>query len=85
MQTTAYWHQSNSKISLNNRVSSKSGASQSDRSPSPDIVWNRIPESKRNDVIEYALEYEALSPRELAIKYTDEKRFLSLNLQYTVF
>ena len=46
-----------------------------DRSPSPGLVWNRIPEAKRNDLIEFALEYEALTPRELAIKYTDQKRY----------
>lgn len=46
-----------------------------DISPSPGLVWNRIPEAKRNDVIEYALEHEALTPRELAIKYTDEKLY----------
>lgn len=46
-----------------------------DRPPSPGLVWNRIPEAKRNDLIEFALEYEALTPRELAIKYTDDKRY----------
>jgi len=46
-----------------------------DRSPSPGLVWSRIPEAKRNDVIEFALEYEALTPRELAIKYTNKKRY----------
>ena len=55
----------------------------SDRSPSPGLVWNRIPEASRNDVIEYALEHEALTPRELAVKYTDEKRyFLSESSAY---
>lgn len=46
-----------------------------DRSPCPGLVWNRIPEATRNDVIECALEHEALTPRELAVKYTDEKRY----------
>lgn len=46
-----------------------------DRSPCPRSVWNRIPETKRADMIEFALEYEALTPRELAIKYTDERRY----------
>lgn len=46
-----------------------------DRSPCPISVWNRIPEAKRDDMIEFALEHEALTPRELAIKYTDEKRY----------
>ena len=46
-----------------------------DRSPSPGLVWNRIPEAKSNDMIEFALEYEELTSRELSIKYTDEKRY----------
>ena len=46
-----------------------------DRPPSPGLFWNHIPEAKPNDLIEFALEYEALTPRELAIKYTDDKRY----------
>ncbi len=45
-----------------------------DISPRPRSVWNRIPNARRDDLIEFALEHEALSTRELAIKYTDEKR-----------
>ena len=47
----------------------------SDKSPSPKSVWNRIPEDHRDDLIEFALEHEALTTRELAVKYTDEKRY----------
>jgi hypothetical protein len=46
-----------------------------DHSPRPGSVWNRIPDARRDDLIEFALEYEALSTRELAVKYTDEKRY----------
>ena len=46
-----------------------------DRAPRPKSVWNRIPQDRRNDLIEFALEHEALTPRELAVKYTDEKRY----------
>src|SRR5210317_2251830 len=46
-----------------------------DRSPRPKSVWNRIPQARRDDLIEFALEHEALSTRELAVKYTDEKRY----------
>ena len=46
-----------------------------DRSPCPKSVWNRIPQARRDDLIEFALEHEALTPRELAVKYTDEKRY----------
>jgi putative transposase len=46
-----------------------------DRSPRPKAVWNRIPQDRRDDLIEFALEHESLTPRELAVKYTDEKRY----------
>lgn len=46
-----------------------------DRSPRPRSVWNRIPDEIRKDVVEFALEYEDLTPRELAVKYTDERRY----------
>ena len=38
-------------------------------------VWNRIPNTVRDDVVALALEHEDLTPRELAIRYTDEKRY----------
>ena len=47
----------------------------SDKSPSPKSVWNRIPDDHRDDLIEFALEHEALTSRELAVKYTDERRY----------
>ena len=47
----------------------------SDKPSRPGSVWNRIPEARRDDLIEFALEHEALSTRELAVKYTDEKRY----------
>jgi putative transposase len=46
-----------------------------DRSPQPRSVWNRIPDEVREDFVEFALEHEDLTPRELAVKYTDEKRY----------
>ena len=46
-----------------------------DRSPRPKSVWNRIPDEIRSDVVEFALEHEDLTPRELAVKYTDEKQY----------
>ncbi len=46
-----------------------------DRSPRPGSVWNRIPDKVRDDVVDFALEHEDLTPRELAVKYTDEKRY----------
>ena len=38
-----------------------------DRSPRPKSVWNRIPQARRDDLIEFALEHEALTARELAV------------------
>ena len=38
-------------------------------------VWNRIPNSVREQVLEMALDEPELSPRELAIKFTDERRY----------
>jgi hypothetical protein len=39
------------------------------------ITERRIPQARRDDLIEFALEHEALTTRELAVKYTDEKRY----------
>ena len=46
-----------------------------DRSPIPGSVWNRVPDDKRDQIIDFALENEALTPRELAVKFTDTKRY----------
>ena len=56
-----------------------------DRSPCPKSVWNRIPDDIREQVVEFALDHEDLTSRELAIKYTDEKRyFISESSAYRV-
>ena len=47
----------------------------SDKPSQPGSVWNRIPDTRGDDLIEFALEYEALSTRELAVNYADEKRY----------
>ena len=44
-----------------------------DRSPRPDRVWNRIPDGVRDNLIELALDQPALSPRQLAVRFTDTK------------
>ncbi len=49
-----------------------------DRSPHPGRVWNRIPDDVRERVVRLALEEPELSPRELAVRFTDrEKHFVS--------
>ncbi|WP_155122306.1 IS3 family transposase [Martelella mediterranea] len=46
-----------------------------DRSSAPSRVWNRIPDAIREEVIELALEEPELSPRELAVTFTDTKSY----------
>src|SRR5271156_6166606 len=46
-----------------------------DRSPRPDRVWNRIPDDVRARVVTLALDQPELSPRELAVRFTDVERY----------
>jgi transposase InsO family protein len=46
-----------------------------DRPSAPSRVWNRIPSRIHDQIIEMALEQSELSPRELAVRFTDEKRY----------
>lgn len=46
-----------------------------DRSSAPSRVWNRIGEDIQQQIVEMALEYSELSPRELAVRFTDERRY----------
>ena len=46
-----------------------------DCSPRPKSVWNRIPDDIRERFVEFVLDHEDLTPRELAVKYTDEERY----------
>ena len=56
-----------------------------DRSPRPGSVWNRIPDDVREAFVEFALDHEDLTPRELAVKYTDKKRyFISESSAYRI-
>ena len=41
----------------------------------PSRVWNRIPAEVHDQIIELSLEQSELSPRELAVRFTDEKRY----------
>ena len=40
----------------------------------PSRVWNRIPDEIRRQVIALALDQPELSPRELAVRFTDERK-----------
>jgi len=46
-----------------------------DRSPKPLHVWNRIPDEVRDQVVELALDQSELSPRELAVRFTDTNEY----------
>ena len=46
-----------------------------DRPSRPDRVWNRIPDTVRGRIVELALAEPELSPRELAVRFTDEQRY----------
>jgi putative transposase len=46
-----------------------------DRSPRPSHVWNRLPEDIRSQIIALALDEPTLSPRELAVRFTDERAY----------
>jgi len=46
-----------------------------DRPSAPSRVWNRIPADIHDQIIELALDQSELSPRELAVRFTDEQRY----------
>jgi putative transposase len=46
-----------------------------DRPSRPSRIWNRIAAEVQSQIIDMALEQSELSPRELAVRFTDEKRY----------
>ena len=46
-----------------------------DHCPRPDRVWNRIPDQVRERIVNLALDEPTLSPRELAVRFTDTERY----------
>ena len=46
-----------------------------DRPSRPQSVWNRIPEAVQSRIIELALEEPELSPREIAVRFTDRESY----------
>ena len=46
-----------------------------DRPSRPDRVWNRIPDAQRMAIIDLALAEPDLSPRELAVRFTEQERY----------
>lgn len=46
-----------------------------DKAPMPARVWNRIPDDIREQILDLALEQPELSPRELAVRFTDTEHY----------
>ena len=46
-----------------------------DRGSGPGRVWNRIPDDVRKQIVDLALAEPELSPRELAVRFTDTKDY----------
>jgi putative transposase len=46
-----------------------------DKKPQPSLVWNKVPADHREALIDFALRETDLSPRELAVRYTDEQSY----------
>ena len=49
-----------------------------DKPSPPSRVWNRIPDEVRDQIIDLALEDPELSPRELAVRFTDDEELLCI-------
>jgi putative transposase len=48
-----------------------------DQPSRPKRVWNRIPDAVRGRIVELALAEPELSPRELAVRFTDQERYFA--------
>jgi len=46
-----------------------------DRQSAPSRVWNLVPDAIQDQIIEQALQQSELSPRELTVRFTDEKPY----------
>ena len=46
-----------------------------DHRPLPDHIWNRVPDAIRRGIVDMALDIPELSPRELAVRFSDTKRY----------
>ena len=46
-----------------------------DRTSGPGRIWNRIPDDVRRQIVDLALDEPELSPRELAVTFTDTKGY----------
>ena len=46
-----------------------------DRNSNPGRVWKRIPDDVRDQIVDLSLDTTDLSPRELAVRFTDTKGY----------
>lgn len=46
-----------------------------DKPSAPPKVWNRVPEQRRDQILELALGEPDLPPREIAVKFTDQRGY----------
>jgi RNA-directed DNA polymerase len=46
-----------------------------DKPSKPDRVWNKIPDAIQAQIVELALDAPELSPREIAVRFTDERKY----------
>jgi len=58
-----------------NRYRQRGEAGLQDQSPKPKHIWNRIPDEVRRKVVKLALKETELSPRELAVTFTDRQSY----------
>ncbi|TLP54729.1 IS3 family transposase [Parasedimentitalea maritima] len=57
------------------RYLQRGAAGLEDQSPKPKHVWNRVPDEVKRKVVSFALKETELSPRELAVTFTDQERY----------
>jgi transposase InsO family protein len=57
------------------RYRAEGPAALEDRKPRPRTIWNRIPDAEREQIIRLALDAPDLSPRELAVTFTDTRGY----------
>jgi putative transposase len=58
-----------------NRYLQRGEAGLQDQRPKPKHVWNRVPDEVKRKVVDFALKETELSPRELAVTFTDQERY----------
>jgi putative transposase len=46
-----------------------------DKKPNPGPVWNKVPEDIAEQLVEFALAEPDLSPRELAVQFTEQRLY----------